>query len=101
MQPGSMVVVRGEAPCILHMPLSAIVNTWMHCKNLGNGHQSIGVHISSNVGIATINHPFFDGLYPLFMVMNGGWFIIAIPTVYGLEGFPLWDDDGTRPAAAR
>ena len=33
------------------------------------------------VAIATINHPFFDGLYHPFMVMNGVWFIIAIATL--------------------
>ena len=34
-----------------------------------------------NVGIAIINKPpLFDGSYHPFMVMNGGWFIIA-PTL--------------------
>ena len=36
------------------------------------------------MGIAIINHLMFDGLYHPFMVMNGGWFIIAIHTLVGV-----------------
>ena len=39
-----------------------------------------------NVGIAIIHHPIFDGLYHPSIVMTGGWFIDAIPT---LAPFPI------------
>ena len=39
------------------------------------------------MGIAIINLPFGDGLHHLFMVVLGGWFTIAIPS---LE--KSWDD---------
>ena len=28
------------------------------------------------------NHPYWNDLYQLSMVMTGGWFIIVIPTLY-------------------
>ena len=54
----------------------------------------------SNVGKPIINHPFGNGLYNLFLVMTGGWFIIVLPTLlvlhvlvhqqkYGHKSIPL------------
>ena len=54
----------------------------------------------SNVGKPIINHPFGNGLYKLFLVMTGGWFIIVLPTLlvlhvlvhqqkYGHKSIPL------------
>ena len=34
-----------------------------------------------DVGKTMINHPFGNGLYHLFMMMTGGWFMIVFTTL--------------------
>ena len=53
--------------------------------NLGVPHNhSITIKKHSNVGIATINHPFLM-VCPTHLWRLGGWFIIAIPTLLPLD----------------
>ena len=41
---------------------------------------------SSNVGIAIINLPFWDGLHHLFMVVFGGGLLLLYPHYQGSRG---------------